>query len=99
MANIAGKVDTSNFPEALSSIETMAKSMGELVDNLNDYKADILENWVGKGRNQFEKTYKMVVRKLKDGRDITWDVYENLIAAQQEFIQADIDAAKASHIT
>lgn len=94
-----GKIDTSNFPEALRSIETMAKSMETVVDNLNDYKAEIIANWVGKGRNQFEKSYNVLLRKLKDGTDITWDVYENLIKAQEELIQADVDAAKASYTT
>lgn len=97
MAGGSGKVDTSHFADAYTSIETMANSMKDVVDNLNDYKADIIENWVGKGRNQFEKSYKVLLRKMKDGTDITWDIYENLLKAEGELIQADIDAAKASH--
>ena len=97
MAGESGKVDTSHFADAYTSIETMANSMKDVVDNLNDYKADIIDNWVGKGRNQFEKSYKVLLRKMKDGTDITWDIYENLLKAEGELIQADIDAAKASH--
>lgn len=97
MAGGSGKVDTSHFADAYTSIETMANSMKDVVDNLNDYKADIIDNWVGKGRNQFEKSYKVLLRKMKDGTDITWDIYENLLKAEGELIQADIDAAKASH--
>lgn len=94
---VDGKVDTSNFSEAYKSIEKMAKSMGSMVDDLNDYKADIVDNWVGNGRNQFEKSYKILLRKLKDGRDITWDLYENLIEAEGILLQADIDIAKTSY--
>ena len=97
MAGESGKVDTSHFADAYTSIETMANSMKDVVDNLNDYKADIIDNWVGKGRNQFEKSYKVLLRNMKDGTDITWDIYENLLKAEGELIQADIDAAKASH--
>lgn len=97
MADKNAHIDTSNFPDALESIKTMAKEMEDIVDNLNGYKEKLLKNWVGKGRNQFEKTYKVMLRKLEDGRDVTWDMYEDLISAQEELIQADVDIAKASH--
>ena len=86
-------VDTSNFPDAISTIETMAKTMETLVSTMDDYKADLLKNWVGKGRNQFEKSYKIIRRKLSDGTDITWDMYEDLISAQGTLIQNDVDVA------
>ena len=38
-----------------------------------------------------------MLRKLEDGRDVTWDMYEDLISAQEELIQTDVDIAKASH--
>ena len=42
-------IDTSNFPDAIKSIETMAKAMEDIVSTMDDYKALLLENWVGKG--------------------------------------------------
>ena len=86
-------IDTTNFPDAIKAIEKMAKSMEDLGDTLNDYKADLLVNWVGKGRNQFEKSYKVMKRKLDDGRDITWDMYEDLVSSQETLIQNDVDVA------
>lgn len=97
MADKSAHINTSNFPDALESIKTMAKEMEEIVDNLNGYKENLLKNWFGKGRNQFERTYKVMLRKLEDGRDVTWDMYEDLISAQEELIQTDVDIAKASH--
>ena len=91
------KVDTTHFPYALESIEAMAKNMENIVSDLNSYKAEIIRNWVGEGRNQFEKSYRIMLRKLQDGTDITWDMYEKLISAETELIQADVDIAKASH--
>ena len=79
--------------DAIKAIEKMAKSMEDLGDTLNDYKADLLVNWVGKGRNQFEKSYKVMKRKLDDGRDITWDMYEDLVSSQETLIQNDVDVA------
>lgn len=93
---MAQRIDTSNFPAALQSIKTMAKTMENVTNTLNDYRSDITDSWVGKGRNQFEKSYTIMQRKLKDGSDMTWDIYENLIKAQGELMQADVDAAKAS---
>ena len=74
-------INTENFPDAIKSIETMAKAMEDVVALMDTYKALLLENWIGQGRNQFEKSYNIMRRKLKDGSDVTWDVYEDLISA------------------
>lgn len=88
------RIDTSNFPDALQSIQNMAKAMEGITLNLDYYKADLISNWVGDGRNQFEKTYNIMVRKLKDGTDVTWDMYEKLVSFQETLIQSDVDTAK-----
>ncbi len=86
-------IDTTNFPDAIKSIETMAKAMEDIVTTLDDYKAFLLENWVGKGRNQFEKSYHIIKRKLLDESDITWDMYEKLVSSEEVLLQNDIDVA------
>lgn len=91
--NSVDKIDTSNFPDALKAIETMARAMEGIVDTMDNYKAALLVNWVGKGRNQFEKSYKVMRRKLSDGSKMTWDVYEDLISAEKTLIQNDVDVA------
>lgn len=87
------QVNTTNFPAAIKSIETMAKAMDDLLVELDDCKTYLLENWVGDGRNQFELSYRIMKRKLTDGSDINWDMYEKLIAAQEMLIQADHDVS------
>ena len=86
-------VDTSNFPEAIRSIETMATTMRDLVANMDDYKALLIDGWVGKGRNQFEKSYRIIKRKVEDGTDLTWDMYENLMTSAEVLYQNDVDVA------
>lgn len=86
---------TGEFPVAIESIKTMANSMEDLVQSMDLYKAQIIKNWVGEGRNEFEKMYTVIRRKLKDGTDVTWDMHELLMAASEKLIQTDIDTAKA----
>ena len=86
-------IDTTNFPDAINSIKTMAETMREMVSTMDDYKAALLANWVGKGRNQFEKSYRIMQRKLTDGYDISWEMYENLISSEETLIQNDVDVA------
>ncbi len=86
-------INTENFPDAIKSIETMAKAMEDVVALMDTYKALLLENWIGQGRNQFEKSYNIMRRKLKDGSDVTWDMYEDLISAEETLIQNDVDVA------
>ena len=87
-------VDTSNFPQAIEDIKAMANAMQDIVTDMDNCKAKLIYNWVGEGRNEFEKMYQVVRRKLKDGTDVTWDMHEKLIEAQGTFIQYDVDAAK-----
>ena len=55
----------------------------------------LLKLWAGKGRNEFEKKYKIFEQQVADIKNGLWDLYEDIVAAEEGYIQADTDAAKA----
>lgn len=89
------KIDLKAFPATEEGIAEYARIIGDYKLKLEKYKADLLLYWVGNGRNEFEKTYNVMVRKIQDQIDYTWTVYEELLKSHERFIQADVDAAKA----
>lgn len=54
----------------------------------------LLGTWDGKGRNQFEKQYRILKGKLGDINDELYDIYEELIAAEAAFGEADREIGK-----
>lgn len=88
-------IDTEEFLTLIESSRSLAEDLGTLKYNLNTYKSALIGNWLGKGRNQFEKSYHAMMRKLEDEIDCTWDIYDALVEAEAAYMQADIDAAKA----
>lgn len=59
MADKSAHINTSNFPDALESIKTMAKEMEEIVDNLNGYKENLLKNWLVKVETSLKEHIKL----------------------------------------
>ena len=92
-AGYVDHIDTTNFSEAIKSIETMAKAMENIVDTLEGYKTNLVENWIGEGHDQFEVVYQIAKRKLIDLSEITWDMCENLKFAEDLLIQNDNNVA------
>ena len=86
--------NTNNFVEIEEKVKSLIESMKDLKTDLNDYKADLLDVWIGKGRNQFEKTYGALVQTLSDHIEGSWDLYEELLKVHEEYIQWDVNCAK-----
>jgi uncharacterized protein YukE len=88
------KLNTDSIAEVELKIESLVKELETLKSDIDDCKADMLNDWVGEGRNYFEKAYHVVSRKFTDQIDCAWDLYEELVAAHETYIQTDVDLAK-----
>lgn len=86
-------ISTENFPQSINAIKTMAMAMRDVVSAMDEAKNTLLQGWVGEGRNQFEMAYRIMRRKLEDGSEFTWDMYEDLIQAEETLLQNDVDVA------
>ena len=88
------KLNTDAIANVEVSVQKLVDQLENLKKNVDDYKANMLKDWVGEGRNEFEKTYNIISRKFTDQIDCAWDLYEELITAHEAYIQTDVDLAK-----
>lgn len=88
------KLDTKHFSEIAEKCKSLYESLQESRNSLENVKNDLLFTWAGKGRNEFEKQYRLLNQQFSDIIDDTKDMYEKIIAAEESYIQADTDAAK-----
>ncbi len=88
------KVDLTHFPEAQVAIKEVAEYLDTLKYTLDKRRDDVIANWVGDGRNAFENAYRIMVQKLQDQTDLTWEIFSELCSDYESFIKADVDIAK-----
>ena len=68
--------------------------MKDLRSELERARDDLLKTWVGKGRNEFEKQFRLLDQQFSDIVDDTMDTYEAILKAEGDYIQLDTDLAK-----
>lgn len=88
------KLDISNFDSVIEKARSLADRMGELKNELDGMKSNLMFKWVGMGRNTFEKKYRLLSQQFGDLRDDLREISENLYLIEESYIQADTDLAK-----
>ena len=88
-------LDTSNFDAVISKADTLADKMASLKNELDGMKNNLMFSWAGKGRNTFEKKYRLLSQQFGDLSDDLREICEDLISKQEAYIQADTNASKA----
>lgn len=89
------KLDTSSFSDAANSAKKLAENLENAMLNCDNAINSLYWDWSGKARNEFEKKYKIFESQVTDIKNGLWDLYEDIVAAEESYIQADTDAAKA----
>lgn len=89
------RLDTASFDEAAKLCKTLAEKMGNLKNDMDGMKANLMFSWAGAGRNMFEKKYRVLSQQFGDLSDDLRDISESIYDMEQEYIQADTDLAKA----
>lgn len=88
-------LDTSNFASVISKADSLADKMATLKNDLDGLKNDLMFSWAGKGRNTFEKKYRLLSQQFGDLKEDLREIAEGLKNMEQEYIQADVDLSKA----
>lgn len=88
------ELDTKHMSSAADHCKQLAEKMRDLRSDLEKAKNELLFTWVGYGRDEFEKQYRVLNQQFSDIIEDTKDMYEDLIAAEEAYIQADVDAQK-----
>lgn len=88
------KLDTSAFAKSAVATKKLAITLEGAIAKADKAINNLYDVWVGKGRNEFEKKYKIFEQQVADIKNGLWDLYEDIVAAEGGYIQADTDAAK-----
>lgn len=89
------ELDTKKMSSIAEQCKELAEKMRDLRSDLEKQKDKLMFSWAGYGRNEFEKQYRVLNQQFSDIIDDTWEMFENLIAAEEKYIEADVKAQKA----
>lgn len=89
------KLDTSGFSDAANSAKKLAEKLENAMLDCDKAIDSLYWDWSGKTRNEFEKKYKIFESQVTDIKNGLWDLYEDIVAAEESYIQVDTNAAKA----
>ena len=87
-------LDTSSFADSANSAKKLAETLENAIADADRAINALYDVWAGKGRNEFEKKYKIFEQQVADIKNGLWDLYEDIVSAEKSYIQADTDAAK-----
>ena len=84
-----GRIETARLCEAHGRMREIAEAYGRVNAQVHGITNEVKENWVGKGRNEFEFQYKILIRKVDDFGEALLDIYDALVEAQAQYETAD----------
>lgn len=84
-----GNIDTEKIYETHRQVKEIVESYKNVNLEVSQITKKIKENWVGKGRNEFESQYNLLIKKIDDFGDTLQDIYDALVEAEAEYETSD----------
>lgn len=88
------KLDTSNMTKAAEECKKLSNEMIDIRRRLEQTEVDMINSWIGEGSAAFQKKFHVVIQQLKDLKDELTVITEDILTAQESYIQTDVEAAK-----
>jgi len=82
-------LNTKYFHEAIDAFKNGDIEYNNIKNSVQKTTNDLMNNWKGEGREQFEKDYNVIFQQLKDVGDILNDLYESIVDAEAKYIETD----------
>lgn len=86
-----GTVNTKMIYDTHRLIKEIVESYKEVNLRVSQITSEVNENWVGKGHNEFQSQYNLLIKKIDDFGDTLQDIYEALVSAEQSYEDTDDD--------
>ncbi|MCM1543139.1 MAG: WXG100 family type VII secretion target [Blautia sp.] len=86
-----GNIDTSVIYDVHRQIKEIVESYKEVNIRVTAITAEVNENWVGKGHNEFQSQYNLLIKKIDDFGDTLKDIYDALVEAEASYEDTDDD--------
>ena len=86
---VGGKIETSKLREAQTKVMSVVERYNAAQTEVDQITIQVKENWVGKGRNEFESQYNLLKQKLDDIGKTIKDINEALVNSLAEYEETD----------
>jgi WXG100 family type VII secretion target len=87
-------LDVNGITEAAKTFRSNIDDFNQCVIDMNNATNNVLRNWVGKGRNQFETQMSLMKKQLDDISEGLYDIYNALVDSEEGYIEEDENVAK-----
>lgn len=87
-------LDVSGITEAAKTFRDNIHEFDQCVIKMDSATNNVLRNWVGKGRNQFETQMTLMKRQLDDISEGLYDIFNALVDSETGYIDEDEAVAK-----
>ncbi len=87
-------LNTRGITETAKAIRDKISDFDQCVTDMKAQTNNVLSNWAGLGRNQFEIQMKLVTSQLDDISEGLYDIYNALTEAEAAYIDEDQAVAK-----
>ncbi len=88
-AIVDGSINTEDIYAAHEAVYAIVKEYRELNNEVGKITESIKENWVGKGRNEFESQYNLLIKKMDDFGETLQEIYNALVKAEADYESMD----------
>ncbi|MCA1054927.1 WXG100 family type VII secretion target [Rossellomorea aquimaris] len=88
-AVVDGTIDTAKIYATHAQIKEIVHSFNDVNLEVSKITQKINENWVGKGRNEFETQYKLLIKKIDDFGETLKEIYDALVTSEADYEAAD----------
>lgn len=87
-------INVQGITDACKAFRDSIDEFDDCVITMNRVTTEVLHNWIGKGRNQFETQMRLMKSQLDDISDVLYDIYDALADAEKAYIDQDEAVAK-----
>lgn len=92
-------LEVQGITDAAKTFQTNISEFDKCIVDMNNATNDVLRNWVGKGRNQFETQMNLMKKQLDDISEQLYDIYNALVDSETAYIDEDEAVAKQFDIS
>lgn len=92
-------LDVSGITEAAKTFQRNIGKFDQCVIDMNNATNQVLRNWIGSGRNQFETQMALMKQQLDDISEGLYDIYDSLVDSEVAYIDEDEAVAKQFSIS
>ncbi len=86
---VKGNINSGTIYNTHTQIKALVESYKEVNLEVERITQTVRENWVGKGRNEFESQYNILIKKIDDFGDTLQEIYDALVDAEAQYEDTD----------